>query len=104
MARGAVNDIGDTSTAPNGYNYTKTESGWRLTHHLVAEATLGRSINTSTETVRFKDGDRANLRPDNIIVSPKKTQTASKKLAALIAQRAEIDAQIKAIQAELATR
>jgi hypothetical protein len=109
MSRGQANAIGDTFTSPNGYNYTKVETGphttkWRLTHHLVAEATMGRSINSDTETVRFKDGNRTNLSPDNIIVSPKKTGTASKRLAQLIAQRAEIDSQIKLLQAEIAQR
>lgn len=103
MARGQQSQLGDTFINANGYSHTKTEEGWRLTHHLVAEAEIGRRINTNTETVRFKDGDRTNLKPDNIVVAPKKTETANKRLASLIAQRAEIDAQIKDIQAELAS-
>jgi hypothetical protein len=65
---------------------------------------MGRPLNTATETARFKDGDKTNLDPDNIEVVPKKTATANKVLAKLIAQRAEIDAQIKLIQNDIALR
>jgi len=104
MARGTTSSIGDTHTAPNGYHYTRTEKGWQLTHHVIMEAKIGRPINKDTETVRFRDHDRDNLDPDNIYIEPKKTQTANRRLAVMIAQRAELDAQIKAIQAEIAAR
>lgn len=104
MARGQRSEVGDTTVSANGYNYTRTESGWRLTHHLIAEAALGRPIDTAIETIRFKDGDKTNLDPENILVTPKKTESASKRLAKLISQRAEIDAEIKELEASLAKR
>ncbi len=64
--------VGDTNVAANGYHYTKTKERWRLTHHLVAEAELGRAIDTSQERVVFVDGDRKNLDPSNVKVIPKK--------------------------------
>jgi hypothetical protein len=65
--RGNASPVGATRTAPNGYHYTKTEDGWELTHKLVAEEALGRKL-ASNERCRFKDGDRTNLKPDNIVV------------------------------------
>jgi hypothetical protein len=98
MPRGQQAQLGDTMINANGYSHTRTETGWRLTHHLVAEAMIGRAIDSDKETVRFKDGNRANLDPSNIVVEPKKTKSASARLAKLIAQRAEIDAMIQELQ------
>lgn len=67
MVRGRESEIGDTRTAPNGYHYTKTEDGWRLTHHILAEEALGRPLREN-ERVYFRDGDRTNLSKDNVQV------------------------------------
>lgn len=67
MPRGQKAKNGDTRVAPNGYHYTKTSEVWRLTHHLVAEGTLGRSL-LKTERCFFEDGDKQNLEPENIRV------------------------------------
>lgn len=76
MARRA--EIGDTKWSKNGYHYTKCESGWRLTHHIVAELAMGRPINTTEERVSFIDGDRQNLDPSNIQVAPKQNGKAAR--------------------------
>ena len=65
--RGQTSAVGEERTAPNGYHYTKTKEGWRLTHHLIAERMLERALK-SNERVTFKDGDRANLSEDNLVV------------------------------------
>ncbi len=74
MPRGQAAEVGDTNVAANGYHYTRTESGWRLTHHLIAERGLGRKL-TGQERVVFVDGDRTNLDPANLEV---KTKTKGK--------------------------
>ena len=67
MPRGQKASNGDTRVAPNGYHYTKTADVWRLTHHLVAEEKLGRSL-LKAERCFFIDGDKQNLEPKNIRV------------------------------------
>jgi hypothetical protein len=66
MPRGVASKIGEERIAQNGYSYTKTETGWRLSHHVVAEENLGRPLRP-TERVYFADNDRTNLDPDNIV-------------------------------------
>lgn len=95
MARGQRAEVGATRVAPNGYHYTKVEIGWRLTHHIVAEQVLGRPIKTDEELVRFIDGKRHNLAPNNIEVVPRKT-------GSLRRRKAVIEARIEELQAELA--
>ena len=67
MPRGRKANIGDTRVAPNGYHYTRTEHGWESTHRLVCAERMGRPVG-SDERVRFLDGDRANLDPENLEV------------------------------------
>ena len=57
--------------AMNGYWYRKVDGKWKLIHHIVAEEKLGRKIDPKEERVTFRDNDRDNLSPDNIIVKPK---------------------------------
>ncbi len=64
---GNMKEEGATYVADNGYHHTKVNGKWRLTHHLLAEAALGRPLSQG-ERVYFKDGDRSNLDPDNIEV------------------------------------
>jgi hypothetical protein len=91
--RGKQAKPGDTRTSPNGYHYTRTANKWELTHRLVAELTLGRPLRDN-ERCTFKDGDRTNLAPDNIVVSEKKTKSNA-------SRRAQLEAKIEALQAEL---
>lgn len=94
MSRGRESEVGSTRVAPNGYHYTRTDKKWELTHKLVAETTLGRSLHTD-ERCRFRDRDRTNLKPDNIEVYKTKTRTVGKR-------RAVLQARIEELQAELA--
>lgn len=90
---GKVSTVGSERVAKNGYHYTRTESGWRLTHHVIAEQKLGRAVDSSQERVRFIDGDRSNLDPSNIEVVEKKNSKANK--------IKDLKSQIRYLQAEL---
>lgn len=92
--------MGDTNVSANGYHYTRVDSGWKLTHHIVAEQSLGRPIRPD-ETVRFKDGDRNNLSPDNIVVSTRKTSLRGK-IARLDAQIMELTNERDRLKEQLA--
>jgi hypothetical protein len=62
--------VGEERVYTNGYTYIRTQQGWRLKHHVLAEQALGRALRTN-ERVLFQDGDRTNLSSDNIGVHPK---------------------------------
>lgn len=100
MPRGTQSQIGDTNVSANGYHYTRTETGWRLTHHLIAEEQLGRPLEPN-ELVRFADRDRNNLSPENIIVTVKHTSTPKKRLAQVEARIAELEAERDELLAKL---
>ncbi len=89
--------MGDTRTSRNGYQYTRTEIGWELSHRLVVERELGIKIRPN-ERVRFSDGDRTNLSPENLVVYEVKAKTNDKRIAELEAKRDEIDAQIEELR------
>jgi hypothetical protein len=57
MPRGKAANVGDTRTAANGYHYTKTVEGWRLTHHIKMEEHLGRPLKEN-ERVEFIDSSK----------------------------------------------
>jgi HNH endonuclease len=92
VTRGQASKPGDTRTAPNGYHYTRTEKEWRLTHHLIAEQVLGRNL-AEDERVTFKDKDRKNLNPANIVVSKVGRGSARRRIAQIDARIAELQAQ-----------
>lgn len=100
MARGKTANVGDTRIAPNGYHYTKTEDGWRLTHHLVAEKMLGRPLRED-ERVRFKTGNKLMLNPTNIEVVPKGRGSLRRRKAVIEARIEELQAELEEITAEL---
>lgn len=96
MTRGQKAPPGTVRIAPNGYQYTKTEDGpWRLTHHLIAEQKLGRRLKAH-ERLKFIDGDRTNLDPDNLEVQEvsagrhKKIAEIQEKIARLERQLADL--------------
>ena len=96
--RGQKSKEGDTRTAPNGYHYTRTGEGWELTHRIVAERKLGRSLSYD-ERVRFVDGDRSNFDdPDNINVYKVREASAAKKRARIEARMEELQAQLDELE------
>jgi len=90
--------VGSTRIAQNGYSYTKVKNDgqnqWRLTHHIRAEKVLGRPIDSNSERVIFKDGNRSNLQYNNIEVVPKGKGSLTKR-------RAELEERIRELQAQL---
>lgn len=105
MGRGAASEVGTERTAPNGYQYVKVaERGWVLKHWTVWEEANGRQVDPEKEQIRFKDGDRSNLDPSNIISIPKGQVQLRAKLARLYVQRDEVIAQIEYYERELARK
>lgn len=92
--RGKPSQVGDTRTAPNGYHYTNTHQGWRLTHHILAEQIIGRPLRED-ERVEFKDKDRTNLSADNLNVVKKGESTKARTRARLTARIQELQAQLR---------
>lgn len=95
MPRGQAAEDGSTFTNQNGYHHTRVDGKWRPTAHIIAEEKLGRAVDKETEIVRFIDGDRSNLDPDNITVQPRPNKRSR---AARIAQ---LESKIFDLQAEL---
>jgi hypothetical protein len=91
--RGEVSAIGDKRITQNRYHQTRTEEGWRYDHHLIAEQALGRPL-LKDERVKFIDGDKNNLKPSNLLVTPKKKGSKN-------ARRAMLEAKIAELQLEL---
>ena|SRR5690348_9423700 len=103
MPRGQTSPVGTERVADNGYWYVKVEErGWVLKHWLIWEEHNGRQVDKSAEQIRFLDGDRRNLSPENLISVPKGTTTLRKRIAQVEAQIEERQAYLKYLQDELA--
>lgn len=100
MPRGQVTKVGVTRIAQNGYHYTKTIDGWRLTHHIIAEEKYGIKV-TSEHLVRFADGKRRNLSPSNIEVVQKGRSSLRRRRAIIEARMDELKAELEMIDKEL---
>lgn len=93
--RGKSSDIGATRVAQNGYHYTRTDEGWKLTHRLVAEQSMGRKLGPD-EFVRFEDKDKTNLDPSNIRVRKRRDGQSYK-----AKRKAQLEARIDELQSEV---
>ena len=100
MSRGKSAPEGATYWSQNGYHYTKRDGKFQLTHKLIMEEKLGRAL-LESERVRFIDGDRKNLNPDNLKVVTKGNASLSTQLARLVARRDELNAQIADIEEKM---
>lgn len=106
MGRGQSAEIGTHRVAQNGYHYDKVANrgdgkpGWRLSHHIVAEQKLGRPLGQN-ERVSFKDGNKDNLLPSNIVVSEKGRSSLRHRKAVLEQRIEELQAELKIINKEL---
>lgn len=101
MPRGQAAKDGDTFTNVNGYHHTRVEGKWRPTAHLIAEKKLGRPIDHGNEIVRFIDGDRSNLDPDNIEIRPRPNKKSKEaRIAQLEFTISELQEQLKLLLAE----
>lgn len=103
MPRGTTSEEGATNVSANGYHYTKQNGKFRLTHHILAEQMLGRPLNNETELARFKNGDRTDLRPENIEVIPKNKVSIRKRLAVVESRLQELEAEREWLLAQLAS-
>jgi hypothetical protein len=101
VARGKPADVGETRVSKNGYHYTRTEDGWRLTHHLVAIAKLRRELRPG-ERVYFGDGDKTNLTPYNIRVTDSTRATIERRIRHIDDQVEGLRAQKEALEDQLA--
>lgn len=102
MARGQKAEVGDKRVAPNGYHYTRCEGGWRLTHHIIMEKKLGRTLHDN-ERVVFVNGKRSDLRPDNLEVRERGTSSLRQRKARIEARIDELQAELNDIEAQLAS-
>lgn len=102
MGRGQTANVGDTRVAQNGYHYTKTESGWRLTHHLTAEKKIGRPLRED-EIVKFADKKfrRDPYNEQGVVIIRKKTTSLRRRKAALEEKIRELQAELKFINDHL---
>jgi hypothetical protein len=100
--RGQLADDNTTRVSKNGYHYTKTpDKGWQLTHHLIAEETLGRPINKGRERVVFGPGGKTDLSPENIKVVPAGKGSTRRRIAAIEARIDELQAEKLELEREL---
>jgi hypothetical protein len=102
MGRGQAAEVNATRVAQNGYHYTKTEDGWRLTHHLTAEKVLGRPLRDD-EIVKFVEPrfKRDPHNPAGVKVIKKKTSTLRKRKATIEDRIRELQAELNHINAQL---
>ena len=100
MTRGLVSEVGETRVSANGYHYTRTKERWRLTHHLIAEQKLGRALKED-ERVTFKDKNKRNLDPDNIVVVLQGRSSLHRRKAQLEARIEELQAELAALEEEI---
>lgn len=103
MPRGQKAEVGDEKVAANGYHYVRTENQWRLKHHIIAEKARGVPIDYAKERVVFKDGNRTNLSPSNIVVVEKGANRSIRaKLAVVESKIADLQAERELLLRELA--
>lgn len=97
MARGANAAVGDERVSQNGYLYVKTEDGWKLAHRLMAEREILKRPLNPNERVTFKNGNRLDVRVDNLKVSSVRTD-----LSTMQRQRDNLLVRIEELQGQLA--
>lgn len=98
---------GDVVVAANGYSYTyvpgdNDKPKRVLTHWLVAEKKYGRPPNAE-EQVRFEDGNRKNLHPDNIVYVSKANPVSAlkRRRSTLIDRIREYEEELREVEKKL---
>ena len=100
LPKGVKSEPGETRTSANGYHYTRTETEWRLTHHIVAEEKiLGRAL-ADDEMVLFV-GSKEDLSPENLRVVKKGTTSIRRRLAKVEADIEELTAERDRLRSSL---
>jgi hypothetical protein len=83
--------------AANGYWYIKQNGEFRLKHHVIAEKKYNTAVDTKVHRVLFKDRNRENLDPSNIILVEKKNgrlkriEAIKRKIALLEEELADLE-------------
>jgi len=91
MARGTPAQVGDERWSKNGYLYRRLPNRWELVSRIIAEEKLGRSL-SANEYVSYKDGDKTNLDPDNILIHVRGRSSLRRRLATVEDQIRELTA------------
>jgi hypothetical protein len=95
VSRGANKPVGSERWSQNGYHYTKTKEGWQLTNRMLLAEKLGRPLEKHERAI-FVNGNKRDLRPENIELATIKTNTDS-----LRKREAELEAKLEEIQGML---
>ena len=106
MARGANAPIGAERVSQNGYHYTKTEGGWELTHRMIAERELLKRPLYKNERVVFINGNKMDIRPENLKVTKIRTDLSllKKRRNDLITRIEELQGQLADLEEEISKR
>ena len=97
--RGQKSSPGDTRIAKNKYHYTCTPDGWVLTHRMLVELDMGRSLN-GDERVKFLDGDRTNLDLSNLKVYRVRQKTRQQRISRLESRIEELTIELEELLAQ----
>jgi hypothetical protein len=100
MPRGQTSEIGEERKQQNGYWTIRTSTGWRFKHHVIAEQVILKRPLATNESVRFRDGDKDNLHPDNLLVHVKGDHNLKKRLA-IVQERIR---ELRAEEADILTK
>lgn len=103
MGRGKTAQVGATRISKNGYHNTKTETGWRLTHHLTAEKKLGRPLEEN-EIVQFVGSKTKPYDVNNVRVIIKRTSSLRKRKAQLEVRIAELQEELEYVNDQLSLK
>lgn len=86
----------------NGYSTIKKDGQWRYTHHVIAEEEVLHRPLMRNEMVFFKDNDRTNLDPSNLMVKLKKPNRVFQKREMLRRRIRESEARLNELKGQLA--
>jgi len=102
MPRGKSSPIGAITINANGYSQTKIGEGeWLGTHVVILQERLGRKLRPG-ERASFKDGDKTNLDPENIVlIETMNNRSINAKIAKLQAEIEDRQAVINDLKALL---
>lgn len=103
MARGANAPVGAEMTSQNGYHYTKTEDGWKATSRIIAEKEILHRPLQPNERVGFRNGNKLDFRPENLVVTKTKTglDMMKRRRDALIVRIEELQAQLQDLEEDI---
>jgi hypothetical protein len=78
----------------------KTENGWRFLHRVVMEEQLGRFLRPD-ERVRIKNGDKDDLRPENLVLEVGSQAAITNRKTALERKKRKLEWKIRELSDEL---